>query len=167
MTVTSGRRLFGLLHSCDPLGAFSRMLLASSGWDWTMCSLTWKASATPRGRLMFRLVASERITTGSASGLWPTPQAMDAMRARGEGAMLRQMTGPRRGRKKIATMKDAAVYGLHWEGAAKRLGSGELSPRRLEWMMGYPDGWTDTGVPGTGFLETPSTPGSQPRSSGA
>jgi len=40
-------------------------------------------------------------------------------------------------------MKDAAVYGLEWTGKAERLGDGELNPNRLEWMMGYPIGWTD------------------------
>lgn len=68
---------------------------------------------------------------------------MDAMKARPPEAMKRQMTIARAGRKKIATMKDAAVYGLEWNGEAERLGVGELNPQHLEWMMGYPIGWTD------------------------
>ena len=69
---------------------------------------------------------------------------MDAMKARPEAAMERQMNIARKGRTKIATMKDAAVYGLEWTGEATRLGEGELNPRHLEWMMNYPDGWTET-----------------------
>jgi hypothetical protein len=40
-------------------------------------------------------------------------------------------------------MKDAAVYGQKWTGEAERQGEGELNPQRLEWMMGYPIGWTE------------------------
>ncbi len=52
--------------------------------------------------------------------------------------------GGRKNRTKVGTMKDAAVYGLKWTGTASRQGEGELSPRHLEWMMNYPDGWTET-----------------------
>lgn len=40
----------------------------------TECILTWKASATPAGRLLFRLVPSIRPIEEIAFGLWPTPQ---------------------------------------------------------------------------------------------
>ena len=43
-----------------------------------------------------------------------------------------------------AAMKGlVAVYGLKWTGEAKRQGQGELNPHHLEWMMGYPIGWTE------------------------
>lgn len=41
------------------------------------CSLTWKASTTPAGRPLSRLVPSTRPTDGTASGLWPTPTTRD------------------------------------------------------------------------------------------
>lgn len=41
----------------------------------TECSLTWKASATPAGRPLSRLVPSTRPTAGIVSGLWRTPNA--------------------------------------------------------------------------------------------
>jgi hypothetical protein len=53
------------------------------------------------------------------------------------------MVNQRKGRTKIANMKDVAVYGLNWTGEAVRLGDGELNPQRLEWMQGYPIGWTE------------------------
>jgi hypothetical protein len=69
---------------------------------------------------------------------------MDGMKARPAAAMYRQMTdGGRKNRRKIANMKDVAVYGLNWTGEAVRLGDGELNPQRLEWMQGYPIGWTE------------------------
>lgn len=58
MTATSGLRCCELLRSCGPLGSLERMLLTSSIWRSTMCFLTWKAKATPRGRLWFQLAAS-------------------------------------------------------------------------------------------------------------
>lgn len=43
----------------------------------TECSLTWKASATPAGRPLSRLVPSMRPTDGTGCGLWPTPTTRD------------------------------------------------------------------------------------------
>jgi len=68
---------------------------------------------------------------------------MDGMKARPAEAMHRQMVNQRKGRTKIANMKDVAVYGLNWTGEAVRLGDGELNPQILEWMQGYPIGWTE------------------------
>lgn len=76
-TATSGRKCLGLLHSRDPLGSLLKTLLGSSRWHSTMCSLTWRVSATPHGRLLFRLQVSERPTEEIDSGsLLPTPTAM-------------------------------------------------------------------------------------------
>lgn len=47
----------------------------------TECILTWKASATPLGRQLSRLVPSMRRTDEIDSGLWPTPNARDHMPA--------------------------------------------------------------------------------------
>lgn len=103
----------------------------------------WKALTTAQGYYVYQLSLSEQTITEKEYGLWPTPQAMDAMKARSPEAMNRQMSTTRKGRKKISTMKDAAVYGLYWKGEAIRHGSGELNPQTLEWMMGYPIDWTD------------------------
>lgn len=80
MTVGSGRRLRGLLPRRGPVGACLRTLAVSSRWASTACWLTWKPSATPRGRLLFRLVPSVPRTAAPASGslaLWPTPRASE------------------------------------------------------------------------------------------
>lgn len=44
----------------------------------TECSLIWKASTTPAGRPLSRLVPSTRPIDGIDSGLWPTPMAHEA-----------------------------------------------------------------------------------------
>lgn len=77
MTVTSGRKCCELYRKSDPLGSLVRMLLESSAWRSTRCYLTWKASATPAKRLLFRLVPSTPRTEGTESPLWPTAVASD------------------------------------------------------------------------------------------
>jgi hypothetical protein len=67
---TSGRRCAELLAKSDPLGSLLRMLLVTSPWGSTRCSLIWKPMATPGGRLLFRLVPSMPRTSGNESGSW-------------------------------------------------------------------------------------------------
>ena len=55
MTVTSGRKCCALSRSSGPLGSLVRTLLVSSAWRSTRCLLTWKVSATPARRLLYRL----------------------------------------------------------------------------------------------------------------
>ena len=77
MTVTSGLRLLPLLRENSPLGCLSKMFLVSSAWHSTSYKLTWKAQATPRKRMYFRLAPSVHRTLANASSLWPTPLAGD------------------------------------------------------------------------------------------
>jgi site-specific DNA-cytosine methylase len=83
---TSGRGLLNLLHKRDPLFAFLKTCMVTLPWDSTTSSLTWKAKATPRQRLLYQLAVSEPSTkeTGSGSApekssdkTWPTPVADD------------------------------------------------------------------------------------------
>lgn len=81
ITATSGRSSSELLRTTDPLGACLKMLLGTSAWGSTRCALTWKASATPAGRLLFRLVPSTRRTGATESGFWLTPDVPGGGRA--------------------------------------------------------------------------------------
>ena len=78
MTVTSGQRCLELYRRSDPVGSLVRMLLASSVWRSTQCYLTWKTSATPAKRLLFRLVPSMPRTGETVAPLWPTVCASEA-----------------------------------------------------------------------------------------
>ena len=80
MTVTSGLRCLELSKRSDPLGVLVKMLLASSTWHSTRCYLTWKISATPCKRLLFRLVASTPRIKENDARLLPTITAEDAGR---------------------------------------------------------------------------------------
>ena len=79
MTAISGRKWLGLLRVCGLDGCLEKMFrgLLESRWASTECFLTWRVSATPRGRQVFRLVPSTPRTDVRASGLWPTATAND------------------------------------------------------------------------------------------
>ena len=78
MTVTSGQRCLELYRKSGPLGSLVRTLLGSSTWHSTRCFLTWKPSATPARRLLFRLVPSMPRTAGTDVQFWPTVCATEA-----------------------------------------------------------------------------------------
>ena len=69
----SGRPCATSFHASAQLGCLEKILLGSSQWVSTECSLTWKRSATPAGRLLFRLVPSMRPTKETEYSLWRTP----------------------------------------------------------------------------------------------
>ena len=227
MTVTSGRKCCELYRKSGPLGSLVRMLLESSAWRSTRCYLTWKASATPAKRLLFRLVPSTPRTEGTGSQLlptavasdymgfpeyvrffptptardckgansmehltrdgkrnhtdqlanavrfWPTPTQMDAHGL--EYNLRKDATGTR----SILLSQKAAMYpspttrdykspDLNPE--SKRFSQktelnsvvgGQLNPTWVEWIMGFPLGWTDLSA-----SETPLCPSSSTQSSG-
>ena len=72
---TSGRKCLDLSGNVGPLGLLEKTLLDSSNWAWTKYSLTWKAKATPQGRLIFQLARSAPRTSAKGSGLLHTPTA--------------------------------------------------------------------------------------------
>ena len=71
----SGRKCLDLSGNAGPLGLLEKTLLGSCDWAWTKYSLTWKAKATPQGRLIFQLARLAPRTSGSDSGLLHTPTA--------------------------------------------------------------------------------------------
>ena len=85
MTVTSGLKCSELFQNSGPLGSLVRMLLGSSIWHSTRCTLTWKTKVTPSKRLLFRLVPSTRRTGGIDAPLWlGTPTAGTGAHGRSE-----------------------------------------------------------------------------------
>jgi len=71
----SGRKCLDLSGNAGPLGLLEKMLLESSSWAWTKYSLTWRAKATPQGRLIFQLARLAPRTSANGSGLLHTPTA--------------------------------------------------------------------------------------------
>lgn len=146
MTVTSGRRCLELSRSCGLLGSLERMLLTSSTWRSTMCFLTWKAKATPRGRLWFQLAASALRTKDTDLQSWPTPTAMDA------AGLARHLRKDATGTRSMLLSQKVAYL--------SRGGSGNLNPEWTEWLMGFPVGWTELNASETPCARSNSTPSS-------
>ena len=136
MTVSSGLRCSEWLKNSDQLGCLVKMCLASSIWHSTRCFLTWRVSATPRKRLLFRLAVSMHRTKGSGSQFWPTPST---------GAALCGGTG------NFKTLQKMAEKGLISEEERRELSKGnggKTNPELLEWLMGYQKAFT-------GLIPTP------------
>lgn len=193
MTVTSGLICCELYKRSDPVGSLVRMLLASSVWRSTRCYLTWKVSATPAKRLLFRLVPSTPHTDGIGSPLWPTVCATEArqgLQIRRDGKKGTQVSlstavrlwptptasdcgrtaiNPvltangtvrhlgKNGKQSFARLDAvAAMFPTptahceqspckHGEGSPDlaTLVGGQLNQTWVEWLMGFPVGWTD------------------------
>ena len=72
---TSGQSILDLSKNVGQLGLLERMLVDTLNSVSTKLSRTWKVKVTPRGHLVFQLLASVRTTKEKESGLWLTPSA--------------------------------------------------------------------------------------------
>ena len=111
-TVISGRKCCELLPLLGLDGCLARMSAAlfRTRWASTEFSLTWKLSATPARRSVFRLVPSMRRTSGSACGSWPTPQTHDARPGHPERIGRFGETGKRPGGRDLTDWAAAATW---------------------------------------------------------
>lgn len=157
ITATSGQTLSAALTLSGPLGSLVKMCLASSTWHSTQCVLTWKTSATPSGRLVYRLVPSVPRTSGSAFGFWPTirgnknshfklwPTPTLNTVSGGANDQAPTVKQGRHGLNLSGAVRLWPTPDAHcWKGGerARQLG-GQLNPNWVELLMGYPAGWTD------------------------
>ena len=149
MTATSGRTCIKLLHKKDPLMQFSKMFMVTLDWASTRCSLTWKPKVTPQGRLLFQLVPSMLHIEETDCGLWPTPTAStnghgtDRNNPRGiqqGNALATAVVWKAKGWWPISSKKEHKEVRGTTEAEWNR---GSLNPTWVEWLMGYPKGWTD------------------------
>jgi len=172
MSAISGRSSLNSSVPAAPLSSWESKLqqrLASLGS--TECVLTWKESATPQGRRLFRLVPSMRPIEEIVCGLWPTPTTTDAKR--GVGTIRPHDTGiplpqrvaqtvsmwhtptchmareggyPAEFTRKTPTMTAEAYTALGMTasgspGQTERPGA--LNPAFVCWLMGFPAEWED------------------------
>lgn len=155
MTVGSGRKWLELLTVSDPAGYLVKMCLASSAWNSTLCYLTWNASTTPHGRLLFRLSASMPRTEEREFGLWPTPtkaiadggQSSRSGKRKGEllltGIARMWPTPTARDWKDGASIGNTPHNGLLGRVVNPTPQSGSLNPEWVSALMGYPPDWTE------------------------
>ena len=91
-----------------------------------LSSVTLPASGMTAGGKLFPLVPQARCTSGSGGGAWPTPTASD--RKGGGKGSIRKDTGKRREDRLDHLLEPGQ--------------QGKLSPDWVEWLMGWPVGWT-------------------------
>ena len=165
-TVTSGLRCSELSESCARVASSVRMYLESSRLPPGKWSRIWNAQAITSSCFIMKLRLSEHGTGGqgcssSASQMWPTPRA-------NEYKDTLQSVPPSR-------LKDLGKCNLtqaiamelmfatpcardYRTGQRKRYDNpgrannlndqigGQLNPTWVEWLMGFPPGWTDLNV---------------------
>ncbi len=117
--------------SADRVGWWLRTFLACEAGARTGCCLTWKLRVTPAGRWWWVLSMPAPRIDEAACGWWrkallPTLVARDW-----KHGSLRQQ-----GRRRACQLNDAV--------------GGRMHPGYAEWMMGFPDGWTEFVLPGPG-----------------
>ena len=107
---------------------------ASSSWKTAHClweeDLLWSSVILPRWGMtrsgsVFQHPTAERPISETASGLWPTPTVNDS---------------------KNSTLPPSQINHDNIPGALLREGEsagGQLNPTWVEWLMGWPLGWTD------------------------
>lgn len=147
MTATSGLKLSQLLKPSNLTGYCLKMLLESSTWHSTLCYLTWKVRTTPLKRLLFQLVPSTLGTDEIGFGLWPTTTNRDWKGER-QGYNRGWGIDPNDAIKMLPTPEAQNQGGYQVSNGKKipRLGTvigGQLNPNWVEWLMGFPIGWTD------------------------
>lgn len=131
MTVTSGLKCSALFRSSGLLGSLARMFP-----DWFELYLTKylrisNRRVTPRGHTLSRLVKSGRSLQGKGSLLWPRPTT---------GAPLCGGTGNFR---QMEALRDAGIITEEERRNLTQGNGGRSNPALMEWLMGFPIGWTD------------------------
>ena len=154
MTVTSGLKCLELYRNSGPLGSLVRMLLGSSIWRSTRCTLIWKTKVTPSKRLLFRLVPSTPRTGGTDAPSWPTPTAADTYTGRMKSTQ--QKAGSMHSVNLAAAInmwptpiatdwknRGCKDYRKNREFQLQTAVGGQLNPDWVEWLQGFPIGWTE------------------------
>lgn len=159
MIDTSGRRCSELSPSCARVALSVRTFLESSRLPPGRWSRIWSVLAITSSCLILRLRLSERGTGGqgcssSESQMWPTPTARDCKGANS----LKHLTQPKtpgnnhhvcqlaNAVKLFTTLCAADAQGTHGGENHRSLRTdvaGQLNPTWVEWLMGFPQGWTD------------------------
>jgi|TARA_R100000458_G_C8219451_1_gene204297 hypothetical protein len=158
MTATSGLRCLELSEHQGRLGYSLKMLLDTLRWASTKCLLTWKAKTTPCNRLLFQLAPWTPRTDEIESGLLPTPRTSEVAAKMNMKNVLNRIakSGFKGNLEEIValnlfptpTTQDASNNGGASQYNRNSLPlnaeiGGALNPTFVEWLMGYPNGWTD------------------------
>ena len=168
MTVTYGLKCSGLSESLRRVGWWVRTFLESCALPLPTLSRTWSVKAITPSCLLLKLRLSERRTGESASHLWPTATARDykdgtakfcantpvngllgrAIHATNAGLFPTPTTGAGLcgGTGNFQQLKALRECGMITEEERRSMSAGNggsMNPDWVEWLMGYPVGWTE------------------------
>lgn len=133
-TVISGRRCAGLYPRSGPLGSSEKTYLDLFE-AYLMKYLTIsKRRDTPRGHTLSRLVRPEPCSREKGSLLWPRPTT---------GAPL---CGGTHNFRQMTALRDAGIITEEERRNLTQGNGGRSNPALMEWLMGFPIGWTDLNV---------------------
>ena len=147
-TAIYGLKCSELSENLRRVGLSVRTYLESCELQRTTFARTWSVRATKSGYLILKLRLSERRTDGNESRLLPTPCATLGTNG---GPNQRDSSG-RPGLQMAAKMwptpraNDAEKRGMISDDLRNGLpaqAGGQLNPDWVEWLMGYPIGWTN------------------------
>ena len=122
---TSGLKCSELSGKLAHVGYLVRTYLESCELPLSTLYRVWSVKDTMLPCLILKLRLSELRTGESASLLWPTPTQRDYKGARKPETLIAKGRTPRN------SLPDAVGNG------------GQLNPTWVEWLMGFPIGWTD------------------------
>lgn len=162
----SGKSLPASFASFDPATSSWRTLPRSGPGDSMSFSGTWPRAGSMRNGIASRRQPLAPITAGTDCSLWPTPRAgpnenrqtkpttsqLAGTHGMSLGVAVRMFPTPtardwRSGKSSMATQQRNSRPLS--EVAAQGQVSGQLNPTWVEWLMGFPLGWTDCGGPAT------------------
>jgi hypothetical protein len=141
---------------------------------WERFSGRWPRSGTMRNGIAYRLPQLVPRISGTGSSFWRTPNATDGTNGgpnardssgaphltaqvtwptpsgcgfsnEGQGARVAEMASSY---EEAVAMTDGrkSVVNRYWEGDQTETTGGQLNPTWVEWLMGFPLGWTDLSV---------------------
>lgn len=132
----------------------SKTLAAFDLKDWKKFSGNSLRSGMMRSGTVFPLQPLARLTVATGSGSWPTPQTRYDGRSNAAWVAAKERASKRH--KSGQYGRGCGAPGMMDLKRAVRMAEGredgELNPPWLEWLMGFPVGWTES-LP----LETPSS----------
>jgi hypothetical protein len=156
MTAISGQRWLPLLKTYGLSGSLAKTCAALlvSQWASSAVYLTWRGLGTKPFHLLFQLAPSTPRTEGTGSGLWPTVRTVSVPESPEHWLERKE---------KFKQGESNFNPGLNLEVAVQIHGvtNGSLNPTWVEWLMGFPIGWTDLNA-----SETPSCRKSSSKSDG-
>ncbi len=140
------------VNTSEPLCSFDP---ATSSWRWDEYSETWPRAGMMRNGKCYPRERLEHLTDENESGFWPTPQKMDGqmklvlsrvnmLRA---GITIHEAPGKcSGGNSQLRDWCAAFPVGVPLSELLPILDSitGMLNPQWTEWLMGYPQQWTET-----------------------